>query len=428
MSLFSSLYVGTSGLQASSQELSVIGDNIANASTIGFKGSRLAFEDTLAQSLSGGSGQVGIGSRVQAVQRLLTQGSLLGTGNATDLALQGPGFFLVKGVQGGVAGQYYTRAGQFTLDKEGCLATLDGLRVQGFQADPSGRITSVLGDLVLGEASSAPLATSKASIQANLQSDATILDEDFDLTRPTETSNFSTAVTVYDSIGKAHQVDIFFKRTDEGSWEWHALTDGGGLEGGTAGLAEEVGSGTLSFDSDGKLLSYDGSVVLNPLGATGPQEVDFNFGDALADGGTGLGGITSFASTSATTFQSQNGHAAGTLASVNVDSEGNVIGTFTNGQTRNLGQVAVADFPAADQLERVGGNLFNAVPAAGEPTIGIAGQGGRGAVVAGALEASNVDLAQEFVQMISAQRNFQANSKTITTADQLLSELIALKR
>ncbi len=428
MSLFSSLYVGTSGLQASSQELSVIGDNIANASTIGFKGSRLAFEDTLAQSLIGGSGQVGIGSRVQAVQRLLTQGSLLGTGNATDLALQGPGFFLVKGVQGGVAGQYYTRAGQFTLDKEGCLATLDGLRVQGFQADPSGRITSVLGDLVLGEASSAPLATSKASIQANLQSDATILDEDFDLTRPTETSNFSTAVTVYDSIGKAHQVDIFFKRTDEGSWEWHALTDGGGLEGGTAGLAEEVGSGTLSFDSDGKLLSYDGSVVLNPLGATGPQEVDFNFGDALADGGTGLGGITSFASTSATTFQSQNGHAAGTLASVNVDSEGNVIGTFTNGQTRNLGQVAVADFPAADQLERVGGNLFNAVPAAGEPTIGIAGQGGRGAVVAGALEASNVDLAQEFVQMISAQRNFQANSKTITTADQLLSELIALKR
>ena len=428
MSLFSSLYVGTSGLQASSQELSVIGDNIANASTIGFKGSRLAFEDTLAQSLIGGSGQVGIGSRVQAVQRLLTQGSLLGTGNATDLALQGPGFFLVKGVQGGVAGQYYTRAGQFTLDKEGCLATLDGLRVQGFQADPSGRITSVLGDLVLGEASSAPLATSKASIQANLQSDATILDEDFDLTRPTETSNFSTAVTVYDSIGKAHQVDIFFKRTDEGSWEGHALTDGGGLEGGTAGLAEEVGSGTLSFDSDGKLLSYDGSVVLNPLGATGPQEVDFNFGDALADGGTGLGGITSFASTSATTFQSQNGHAAGTLASVNVDSEGNVIGTFTNGQTRNLGQVAVADFPAADQLERVGGNLFNAVPAAGEPTIGIAGQGGRGAVVAGALEASNVDLAQEFVQMISAQRNFQANSKTITTADQLLSELIALKR
>jgi flagellar hook protein FlgE len=428
MSLFSSLYVGTSGLQTSSQELSVIGDNIANAGTIGFKGGRVAFEDALAQSLIGGSGQVGIGSRVQAVQRLLTQGSLLSTGVATDLALQGPGFFLVKGIQGGVEGQYYTRAGQFTLDAAGCLSTLDGLRVQGFQADASGRVTSALGDLVLGDASSPPQATSTVRLQANLESDAAPIAEAFDPTRPTETSNYSTSVTVYDSRGKAHQVDVYFRRTDAGTWEWHALADGGGLEGGTAGTAEVVGTGTLTFDGEGKLQSSTGTMTFNPAGAVAPQELTLDFGDPLSEGGTGLAGITSFDATSATTFQSQDGHGAGTLASVSVDSEGNVIGAFTNGQTRILGQVAVADFPAPDQLERVGGNLFNAVPAAGEPTIGIAGQGGRGAVVAGALEASNVDLAQEFVQMISAQRNFQANSKTITTADQLLNELISLKR
>jgi flagellar hook protein FlgE len=428
MSLFSSLNVGTSGLQASSQELSVIGDNIANASTIGFKGSRAAFEDALAQSLIGGSGQVGIGTRLQAVQRILTQGALITTGVATDLALQGPGLFVVKGVNGGVDGQYYTRAGQFTLDASGFLATLDGLRVQGFRADASGRVTSGLGDLALGEATSSPRATHDVAIQANLQADAAVIEEDFDPSRATETSNFSTSVTCYDSIGQAHQVDLFFKKTGDGTWEWHALADGGGIEGGTAGIAEEIGTGSLSFDGEGKLLTSDGTVSFNPAGAQGPQELAFDFGDGLADGGTGLSGITSFASASATTFQSQDGFASGTLASVSVDSEGNVIGAFTNGQTRVLGQVAVADFPAADQLERVGGNLFAAMPAAGEPTIGIPGQGGRGAIVAGALEASNVDLAQEFVQMISAQRNFQANSKTITTVDQLLNELISLKR
>lgn len=428
MSLFSSLHVGTSGLQASSQELSVIGDNIANASTIGFKGSRVAFEDALAQSLIGGSGQVGIGTRLQAVQRILTQGSLLSTGIATDLALQGPGFFMVKGVQGGVEGQYYTRAGQFTLDAGGALSTLDGLRVQGFLADGSGRVTSALGDLFLGDATSPPVATSSVSVQANLQADAALIEEDFDPTRATETSNFSTSVTVYDSLGKAHQVDVFFKRSGDGTWDWHALADGGGLSGGTPGLPEPIGTGSLTFDGEGKLLLSDGAMTFNPAGAVGPQELTFDFGDPLSEGGTGLAGITSFAATSATTFQSQDGHASGTLASVSVDTEGNVIGAFTNGQTRTLGRVAVADFPAPDLLERVGGNLFGAMPAAGEPTIGMAGQGGRGAIVAGALEASNVDLAQEFVAMISAQRGFQANSKTITTADQLLNELIALKR
>ncbi|GEJ56989.1 flagellar hook protein FlgE [Anaeromyxobacter diazotrophicus] len=428
MSLLTSLASGTSGLASASTELAVIGDNIANSNTVGFKAERAAFEDALAQTVIGGAGQIGLGSRLQAVQKLITQGALSNTGVSTDLALQGGGFFEVRGTTGdGRNGTYVTRAGQFTVDRTGFLVNLDGLRVQGYGADAAGNVTSAVGDLQVGNASSAPQPTTTISLKANLQSDA-VIPAAWDPTQPAATSNFSTSVTIYDSLGKADQAQVYFRRSGAGTWEWHAVTDGSAVAGGTAGVPSEIAGGTLTFDSNGLLTAQTQASSFNPLNATAPQALAFNFGTPTGAGGSGLDGITQFASASATTFVGQDGFAPGELTSVQIDKKGTVMGIFTNGQSRALGQVGVARVAAPDQLERVGGNLYALTPSSGDAVMGAAGDGGRAYISAGTLEQSNVDIAEQFVRMIAAQRAFEANSKTITTSDQLLSELIQMKR
>jgi flagellar hook protein FlgE len=426
MSLLTSLASGTTGLSSASAELAVVGDNIANANTIGFKSGRAAFEDALAQTVIGGTGQIGLGSRLQSVQKLITQGALANTGVSTDLALQGSGFFEVKGTTSdGRSGAYLTRAGQFTVDNTGFLVNLDGLRVQGYGADATGTITSATGDIQVGSASSAPQATSTVTIKANLQADAPVGDP-WDPTRPAQTSNFATSVTVYDSLGKSYQPQVYFRSDGAGAWEWHAVVDGSLLDGGTPGELTEIAGGVLSFDDKGRLLTSDQASSFAPVGAA-PTTVKFNLGTPFPDG-TGLDGVTQFASPSATTFVGQDGYGSGELTSVQIDKKGAVLGVFTNGQTRALGQVGVARVVAPDQLERVGGNLFALTRDSGDAVLGAAGDGGRAFISAGTLEQSNVDIAEQFVRMIAAQRAFEANSKTITTSDQLLSELIQMKR
>lgn len=430
MSLMSSMYAGVSGMESNSVDLTVIGDNIANANTIGFKAGRAAFEDALAQNLIGG-GQVGWGARVEAVQRLVTQGALTNTGLATDLAIQGNGLFVVKGQHNGVDAQYYTRAGQFTVDKNGDLVNLEGLAVQGYQADSAGVVNGALGNLQVGNASCAPVATRRLTLKGNLDANAAI-PAAFDPTSAATaaaTSNFNTPVTIYDSLGAPHQATAYFSRTGAGTWDFHVLTDGGGVTGGTAGTPVQIGAGTLTYDSSGKLTAMTQSSSFNPANAVNPQPLTFDFGDPTGAGGTGVAGLTSYdGKPSATSFLSQDGNAAGELARIAIDDQGVVTATFSNGKTRPLGQVALAEFSAPDKLLREGGNLFSATDDAGDANLGKAATGGRGQIASGALEQSNVDLATEFVRMISAQRSFQANSKTITTADQLLTELISLKR
>jgi len=432
MSLLTALSSGTTGLEASSLELSVVGDNISNANTIGFKGGRAAFEDALTQTVIGGTGEIGLGSRLQSVQKILTQGALNSTGIATDLALQGNGFFVVRGNHNGQTADFFTRAGQFTVDKDGFLVSLAGMRVQGFSADSTGAIGAQPGDLLVGTASAQPRATGNITVKANLQSDAAVLATPFDPNTPASTSNFSTSMTVYDSIGSAHGVQVFFNKTAAGAWDWHAMTDTGGLTPTapvTATALTEIAGGTLAFDTTGKLSTITQTVNnFNPVGAVQGQALSFNFGDPTGAGGTGLLGVTQFASQSASTFIGQDGFGSGQLASIRIDTTGNINGVFTNGQTRVLGEVAVAGFSGPDRMERVGGNLFQQTQSSGQPVIGAPGAGGRASIISGSLEQSNVDLAEQFVRLISAQRAFQANSKTITTADQLLSELIALKR
>jgi flagellar hook protein FlgE len=433
MSLLTALSSGTTGLEASSLALSVVGDNISNANTVGFKSGRADFEDALSQTVIGGSGEIGLGSNLQTVQQILTQGALNSTGLSTDLALQGNGYFVVNGNSAGQSGDFFTRNGQFTVDKNGYMVDMAGQRVQGFPANAAGVISAQPGDLLVGTASALPQATANITLKANLQADAAIVGTGappaFDPLNPSTTSNFSTSMTVYDSLGASHSVQAFFHKSAAGTWDWHAMTDGAGLTGGTAGTLTQIANGTLNFDAQGRLTSETQASTFNPLGATQNQALNFNFGDPTSVGtGTGLAGVTQFASTSASTFLGQDGYGSGQLSSLAVDPSGNINGVFTNGQTRVLGQVAVASFASPDKLTRTGGNLYEQTQASGQPVIGAPGSGGRATIVSGSLEQSNVDLADQFVQMISAQRSFEANSKTITTADQLLSELIALKR
>lgn len=444
MSLLTSLSAGTTGLEAASLELSVVGDNIANANTIGFKGGRAAFEDALTQTVIGGTGEIGLGARLESVQKILTQGALNSTGIATDLALQGNGFFIVSGNHNGQTANFFTRAGQFTVDKDGFMVNLEGLKVQGFPADAAGALSAQPGNLLVGTASAQPRATGAIQVKANLKADAVIKTDalgaliPFDPLNPGGTSEFSTSMTVYDTLGAAHAVQVFFTKTATGAggnaWEWNAMTDGGGLAPpAVAGTLEVIAGGALTFDNQGRLATdvprATNATTFNPLGAAAPQPLTFNFGDPTSvAGNTGLLGVSQFAAPSASTFIGQDGFGSGQLASIRIDPTGNINGVFTNGQTRVLGQVAVAGFSGPDRMERVGGNLFQQSQASGQPVIGAPGAGGRASIISGSLEQSNVDLAEQFVRLIAAQRAFQANSKTITTADQLLSELIALKR
>ena len=423
MSLVSSLYIGQNGLTSSSQELGVIGDNIANAGTIGFKAGRASFAELVGENLAGGGGQLGLGTRMIAVQKILSQGALATTGLSTDLAISGPGLFVVR-TPDGIA---YTRNGQFTLDEQGFFVDLQGNRVQGFAADTSGTLSGALSDLRPGDATALPQATTEITLRGNLDANA-VPPPPFDPLNPETTSNFSSTTQVFDSLGNAIDVTTYYRKDAAGSWEWHSLTDGGNVANGVAGTDIEVNSGTMTFDTSGLLVDATETFDdFQPTGAVAPQALNLNFGATLATGGTG-DSFTQFADDSATSFLGQDGFGAGELANVSIDADGNMNGTFTNGQTRILGQVGLADFPAADQLERAGNNLFLQSNLSGEPNVGAPRSGGRGALFSGTLEQSNVDVATELVRMIVVQRGFQANSKTVSTADQLLQELIQLKR
>jgi flagellar hook protein FlgE len=251
-------------------------------------------------------------------------------------------------------------------------------------------------------------------------------------------------MTVYDSLGKAIQLDIYFSKNDaantqagdSGDWTYHVMTDGANLatdgagNPAVAGTATEVATGGLQFDTQGRLIANTTSLnSFNPKDAVNPQQpLAFNFGAGTAGGGNGLDGLTQYAATSAVSFVTQAGSSSGSLSSISIGQDGTITGGFTNGQTRTLGQLIIANFKAPDQLGRVGSTLYSEKPASGPPTLGTPATADRGSVTAGTLEQSNVDISKEFIRMIAAQRNFEANSKTLTTADQLLSELMQIKR
>lgn len=425
------MYSGVSGLKAEGEALGVVGDNIANVNTVGFKQQRAVFEDVLGHSILAGQSSAlpGSGVRVGEVQQMFNQGTLSNTGVSTDLALNGDGFFVVKGAVDGVSGNFFTRAGQFNIDKSGFLVNPNGLQVQGYAANPDGTFQAALSSIKAPTSALPPNATSKIAVTANLDSSQKVLTAAWDAQNPSLTSNFSTTMTTYDSLGNSHTLDVYFRKTADNSWDYHVLANGSELATPVTGNSE-VGTGTLTFTSDGALdtLTTGTAVSVDWAGATAGQGITLDFGTPIASGGTGLDGTTQFASPSNVSSQSQDGYASGDFSGVAVDGQGVVTGLYTNGQKLAIGQLAVAKFRSNEGLGRAGQNLWIDTRDSGPAAMGTAGSGGRGAMSAGALEGSNVDLAEEFVGLIQHQRSFSANSKTITTADEMLQELINIKR
>lgn len=426
------MYAGVSGLTAETSALGVVGDNVANTNTIGFKESRAVFADVLGSAV--GSHDPGSGVRMTRTQQIFAQGALVNTGQATDVALSGDGFLVVNGTVDGTTDNFYTRAGQLSIKNDGSLVTADGLSVQGYRANTDGTFGTTLTGIVLPSAPIPPKATAVMKIAANLDASATPPANAFDPLDPSATSNLATSMTVYDSLGNGHAVDVYFAKTAAGAWDYHVLAKGAELNGGSATGSDEIGNGQLAFDSSGALMTVTEGTPTAPSfnGATANQPLTFDFGSqttpASGTPGTGLDGLTQYGSASSVGAQSQNGYASGALSGVKIDANGIINGVYTNGQTIPSGQLAIAKFQSNDGLGRAGHNLWVATRDSGEAALGSVGSGGRGALVAGALEQSNVDVTQQFVELISHQRAFQANSKTITTADQMLQELMSIKQ
>jgi flagellar hook protein FlgE len=429
MSINNAMNTGVSGLAAEGNALGVVGDNLANTNTIGFKQSRAIFEDVLGGAM-GTPGATGSGVRMARAQQIFAQGSLLNTGQATDLALSGDGFFVVHGTVDGLTSDFYTRAGQTSLSLDGTLTDANGLGLLGYKVNTDGSFGPGTGPVQVSTAALQPKATKTMTITANLDSTETVPTAAWDPLDPTNTSNFSTAMTMYDSLGTAHSVDVYFVETAAGTWDYHALANGAEVVGGTPGQQTDIASGSLAFTTDGALQSVTttagGTVDWN--GATAGQGVVFDFGTSISAGGTGLSGTTGFAAASAISSQGQDGYASGSFTGVQVDSAGVVSGVYSNGQKVAQGQLLLAKFRANDGLGRAGHNLWLATRESGEASLGAAGTGGRPAIVSGALEQSNVDIAAQFVDLIGHQRAFQANSKTITTVDEMLQDIVNLKR
>jgi flagellar hook protein FlgE len=429
MSITSSMYNGAAGLGSHSAAMGVISDNIANVNTVGFRSSRANFSDVLGGMMAGS--RTGAGSMIGSVQTMFNEGSLLGTGNTTDLAISGDGFFMVDGSVGGVEGRYFTRAGQFQVDEGGVLVNPAGLRVQGYGLDASGGIGSTLGDLQIGLGSLPPVATTTAGIDANLDAGQAIDPTPFDISDPGATSDFQSSVTVYDSLGNAHQLTMFFKKlvdTPSASWEVHVATAGADLDPAVATDFAELATGTLDFDTGGALAASSLGPINVQWSGADAASIALDVGTPISAGGTGLDGLTSYAGASAASLIEQDGSSTGELSDFQILPNGTVEGRYSNGETRALGQIATATFTNVDGLERQGESLFRAGGESRNPLVGTPGSNGSGAIVSGTLEGSNVDLAREFVTMIAVQRGFQSNSRTISTADEMLTELVNLKR
>jgi flagellar hook protein FlgE len=426
MGILSSFNIGVTGLQATGSAMGVIGDNIANANTIGFKTSRAEFQDVLATSLKGidGGDQFGAGTRLAHIKSIMTQGDLSRTDSITDLAINGDGFFRVEAP----FGNGYTRDGSMHFNKEGELVNSDGYRVIGYQSNERGEITNQLGPIKLGQTTIPARATENVKVNMNIDSRAEVIQ--FDPNRPDETSNFSNSITIYDNVGTARLVTLYYNKTANNSWTYRAMVDGKDVEGGQAGTMVQQAQGTIIFNNKGQLqqeTEVSNSFNFNK-GAAPNQKIEFDFGKSIAEGGDGLDASTQYGSNSSVARHTQNGASAATLASMSFNDDGVLTAVYDNGESRDISQVAVAKFENNEGLFKVGKNLFKESRKSGQAAVGKPHEGGRGEVVSKSIELSNTDIANEFVGLMNMQRNFQANAKTLTTADQMLQEVLNIKR
>jgi len=411
--MIASLYAGISGLSANATAMTVIGDNIANVNTTAFKGNRSHFANILSTSLGGQSATAGVGRGVEfwGVNAQWTQGSLENSSSATDLAINGKGFFMVQDAGGS---SFYTRAGNFTFDKNGYLVNPDGHRLQGYEIDSDGNLGSISSIYIPGERVSPPAATSEFNFDLNLDSEAVTGD------------SYTVPQTFYDSLGNSIDAEFTFTRAAaDRTW---TVTASIPTDAGTGVTFDGNASMNIVFDENGNMTTPAANVTTALTltnGAASPLSMTWAFED---DNGVSFGDVTGYASQSSVTFQYQDGYPAGMLRSISVDEKGIVTAAYSNGEMTPMYQIALADFPSYDGLTKMGSNLYAESLASGQALVGVAGTGRLGSVAPSSLEMSNVDLAEEFVKMITTQRAFQANSRVITSSDEILQELINIKR
>ena len=405
----SAISIGQTGLAASSKQMEVIGNNLANSNTVGFKASSTLFASMMNQGLSSaGYLAAGQGVEVTGMPTQFVQGSFENTGSVTDMAIDGEGFFIVKDTTGI---PLYTRAGSFHIDNQGNLVDGKGYKVQGYSLE-DGILSTVPGDISLMKAKDAT-ATTEVSFAANLNENTS------------ENGEFNVSQSVYDSKGGVHTLTLIFTKTDTaGEWDYTATFDG--ID---TGLAA-----TLQFEADGSLIptedvaiaidDADADIAAALKGATiGNEDGEINwtlFSDTSEK-------LTGYASTSVIRSINSDGYASGDLRSLDIDSNGVIYGVYTNGEVVEMARVSLAYFQDQSALKK-NGNYFGETTGSGKATMNPAGTGGLGEIQSNSLEVSNTDVAKEFINMITAQRAYQASSRVITTADQMLTELMNIKR
>ncbi len=513
MGIYNALYTGSSGLSAFGESVRIIGDNIANINSLGFKSQNVVFSDVLSQTVgvtrSNIANQVGNGVRIGQITRDQAQGSIQNTTSPTDMAINGNGMFALKDPASGQT--FYSRAGAFILDKDSNLIDGQGFVVQGWATNEQGEATGNVTGITFGGLAAQAQPTTNIDMGITLDSNAVPYNAGvaFDPNNAA-TYHYKAEANIYDSLGQQHAVSLYYVKEANNTWSWHAGVDGADVVGGTPGdqmiignvatnfnptnptmtlplpagteisgnttfdtavtingtavaagqtvsaalggsvvlttstipAATKVTGGnvltspaanSLTFGSKGELVTEVGPGVDFPWKSAAVSTINFNFGDATGTDqqailGDGLNGTVQMAGSFATRQVVRDGYAAGFLDKLETDSTGRVFGVFTNGQRRSLYQVALAKFPNDAVLNHVGNNLQQETIASGSPILEKPGNGGMGSITPYGLEQSNVDLAGEFVKLIVVQRGYEANSKTISTTDQMLSSLMQLKR
>jgi flagellar hook protein FlgE len=421
--MFTSFSTALSALSATSTAIDVVGNNLANLNTPGFKTSQVNFRDLVTQSLGAGLGetQVGFGTGQPLTVRQFTQGALQTSTGLLDAAIQGDGFFVLKNNAGN---PLYTRAGNFQVDKTGNLLTATGERVQGWTTlnpltgavDTNGQI----GNIVVPVGSlKPPTTTTHFSADLNLNARAAA----------DGTSSFSTPMTVYDSLGNSHIVSLGFQKTGANQWSYKVTIPGDDVSGGTPGAPFDISgaSGTLNFDTNGQLTDpAAGTTIGFDVAGLNDGASDMHLNWDPYNGTAGR--ITQFGQPSASSASSQNGSGAAQLVRVGLADGGGILAAYSNGEQVVVAQVAMASIRNADTLIAAGNNSFQLSARTANPSVGVPGTGGRGTIVGGVIEASTVDIAKEFTNLIVYQRGYQANSRVVTTADQLSQDTINLIR
>ncbi len=416
---------GLSGLNATSKNLEVIGNNVANANTYGFKAARAEFADMYATSMNGsGTSNIGIGVNLAAVSQQFTQGNIVTTENPMDLSLNGAGFFQVTDGKSPVT---YTRNGQFKVDRDGYVVNNAGGQLMGYPADGTGTIQpGNASALRMPTAGINPAATSTITMEMNLDSRAATTvpaaGPQIILTDPT-TYNNATSVTVYDDKGQDVALTYYFQKAATDTWNVYVTANGTPIS--TNGAGVPTPSTTISFPANGGTPTAPvGTVALNI-----PASTNANGAQTLAISGVqlDLSGATQYGSNFAVTDLSQNGYAPGQLVGIQFEANGIITARYSNGQSKPAGQVEIATFRNPQGLQPLGSNAWSRSFASGDPVLGVPGDGNLGTIQSGSLEESNTDLTGELVNMITAQRVYQANAQTIKTQDQVLQTLVNLR-